>query len=313
MNDMFSVIIPTYNNAGGIAAAISSVLNQSLADFEVIVVDDGSTDKTGDIVRSFNDRRIKYFKLEKNSGVHVARNLGLEKAGGQRIVFLDSDDELFPLCLEEFSKIVSQYPNAGFCIAPYLTNTDELTCLTLEESGFVRYEDLLCQRLSRRIKPGVVSLDVRLAKSKKFVAQNMDFIYYRYIMRSTDNYYLVKPLGRYNLSHDPNALHVNRKVPNISRSIMRGVALDDFLKDFKKDYLKYCPASYSRCAYGAAVGLILQGHYVAGFSRSKDALRYGPFKLKYLALFLLSALPVLSTMTLKFSFRLKKLWHVRKF
>lgn len=309
---MFSVIIPTYNNASGITAAISSVLNQSRNDFEVIVVDDGSTDNTEEVVYSLNDNRIKYFKLEKNRGVHVARNLGLEQASGQRIVFLDSDDELFLSCLEEFYKVASQYPSTGFCIAPYLTNTNELTCLTLKESGFVKYEDLLCERLSRRIKPGIVSLDASLAKSRKFVAQNLDFIYYRYIMKSTDNYYLAKPLGRYNLNHDLNALHVNRKVPNISRSILRGVALNEFLKDFKSDYLKHCPASYSRCAYGAGVGLVLQGHYVAGFTRSKEAFRYGPFKLKYLALFLLSTLPVLSTLALKLGFRLKKLWYARR-
>ena len=86
-----SVIIPTYNRRETVVRAIDSVTAQTESDVEVIVVDDGSTDSTGDIIRGMSDERIRYV-FRPNGGPAAARNLGLAKAGGQYIAFLDSDD-----------------------------------------------------------------------------------------------------------------------------------------------------------------------------------------------------------------------------
>lgn len=88
---LVSVIIPTYNKAQYLKKAVESVLNQTYKKIEVIVIDDGSTDNTAEIVKSFNDPRIIYFWKE-NKGPAVARNTGIKKAKGKYIVFLDSDD-----------------------------------------------------------------------------------------------------------------------------------------------------------------------------------------------------------------------------
>ncbi|MBU4480618.1 glycosyltransferase family 2 protein, partial [Patescibacteria group bacterium] len=90
-----SVIIPTYNRAHLIDRSIQSVLNQTYQDFELIVVDDGSTDNTEDIIRQFQekDKRIKYIKHDKNKGGSAARNSGIKMSCGDYIAFLDSDDE----------------------------------------------------------------------------------------------------------------------------------------------------------------------------------------------------------------------------
>ncbi|MZH46359.1 MAG: glycosyltransferase [Nitrospinae bacterium] len=85
-----SVIIPTFNRGYCIAESIQSVLDQSYRDFELIVVDDGSTDNTTEVVCQFP--KIKHIKLEENRGVSYARNIGLEQAEGEWIAFLDSDD-----------------------------------------------------------------------------------------------------------------------------------------------------------------------------------------------------------------------------
>ena len=94
-----SVIIPTYNRAASLLRAINSVLGQSFKDFELIVVDDGSTDDTASIISDFSS--IIYLKQE-NKGVSSARNLGIANANGQYVAFLDSDDEWLP------SKLSSQ-------------------------------------------------------------------------------------------------------------------------------------------------------------------------------------------------------------
>ena len=86
-----SVIIPTYNRAEYLSQALKSVFDQSLSPFEVIVIDDGSTDNTPEVVRAF-EPGIRYFRHDHNRGVSAARNLGLEVARGEVIAWLDADD-----------------------------------------------------------------------------------------------------------------------------------------------------------------------------------------------------------------------------
>ncbi len=87
----FTVVIPTYNRAGFIADTLQSVFAQTYSSFEVLVVDDGSTDETEAVVGSLNDRRLHYWKKE-NAERGAARNYGIQRAKGQYITFLDSDD-----------------------------------------------------------------------------------------------------------------------------------------------------------------------------------------------------------------------------
>lgn len=92
IKDMVSVVIPTYNRAGTMARAIKGILEQTYENIELLIVDDGSTDKTEEIVNGFKDKRIRYIKLEKNGGACAARNIGISKAQGQYIMLQDSDD-----------------------------------------------------------------------------------------------------------------------------------------------------------------------------------------------------------------------------
>jgi len=91
----FSVIIPVYNRAGPLREAIASVLAQSFQDFEIVVVDDGSTDDPKSVVEKFADPRIRYFR-QPNGGGGAARNRGLDEAEGVFVAFLDSDDLFLP-------------------------------------------------------------------------------------------------------------------------------------------------------------------------------------------------------------------------
>lgn len=91
MEPFFSVIVPTYNRAERLVGALESVFSQSYTNFEVIVVDDGSTDDTETIIKNMADQRLRYFK-KKNEERSVARNFGIKQAKGKYINFLDSDD-----------------------------------------------------------------------------------------------------------------------------------------------------------------------------------------------------------------------------
>lgn len=107
MNPLISVIIPSFNRAGIIERAIKSVLAQDYENWELILIDDGSTDETGKIVLPYlNDPRISYFS-QANAGVSSARNHGARVARGEWLIFLDSDDELTADALSQFYGAVS--------------------------------------------------------------------------------------------------------------------------------------------------------------------------------------------------------------
>lgn len=108
----FSIIIPTFNRSWCIERAIKSVLQQEFQDWEMIIIDDGSTDDTKNITKKYlSDSRIKYFYKE-NGGVGSARNLGIENANGEIIMFLDSDDEFVSGALTLIFSAISKYKDA---------------------------------------------------------------------------------------------------------------------------------------------------------------------------------------------------------
>ena len=116
-NPTVSVIIPTYNRAHIVGRAIQSVLDQTYQDFELIIVDDGSTDNTKDIIKEFQeqDKRVKYIKHEKNRGGSAARNTGIKNSSGYFLSFLDSDDQWLPNKLESEVKILNNNKNCIIC------------------------------------------------------------------------------------------------------------------------------------------------------------------------------------------------------
>lgn len=109
-----SVIVPVYNTAKYISKCLNSIMNQTMEDFEVIVVNDGSTDSSEEIIEEFaqqnNDERIRYFKKE-NGGLSDARNFGVQKAVGDYLCFVDSDDYIQINLFEKLEKFLAQEPD----------------------------------------------------------------------------------------------------------------------------------------------------------------------------------------------------------
>ena len=116
-NPKVSVIMPTYNRARFIKDAIKSVLNQSFKDFELIIINDGSTDATEKIILKFKDPRIIYIKKKKNKGLPSARNLGISRARGRYISYLDDDDIYYPRHLKRLSDFLDTHPGIGLVYA----------------------------------------------------------------------------------------------------------------------------------------------------------------------------------------------------
>ena len=103
-----SVIIPMYNKEKNIARTIDSVLAQDYPWWELVVVDDGSSDGSVSVVERYEDARIRLFRKE-NGGVSAARNYGVQKATGEYVVYLDADDSLMPSCLLTLLDVLKKY------------------------------------------------------------------------------------------------------------------------------------------------------------------------------------------------------------
>jgi len=116
ISPQISIIMPTYNRAQLIAESVDSIRNQTFTNWELIIVDDGSDDDTENIVREFKDERIQFYKAGRTGIGGKIKNIGLQKASGELVAFIDSDDLWADTKLEKQMEALKQYPAAGFCI-----------------------------------------------------------------------------------------------------------------------------------------------------------------------------------------------------
>jgi teichuronic acid biosynthesis glycosyltransferase TuaG len=138
--------MPMFNSEAYISESINSVINQSYTNWELLLVDDGSTDKTVDIIKEFikRDNRIKFYALKLNSGPAVARNIGIKEAKGKYLTFLDADDVWFNNFIESSIETIKN-TKVPFVFSSYKRSDETLNCIY---SDFivpqkVSYEDIL--------------------------------------------------------------------------------------------------------------------------------------------------------------------------
>lgn len=120
---MISIIIPNYNRAGMLSHTLQSTINQSYIDWEVLIIDDGSTDGSFEKIKPLIDKEHRIKWINRNlppKGASTCRNIGLKYAQGKYIIFLDSDDILAPHCLEQRAQIMDNNPELDFAVFPML-------------------------------------------------------------------------------------------------------------------------------------------------------------------------------------------------
>ena len=142
----FSIIVPLYNKAPYVRRTLESITAQTFRDYEVIVVDDGSTDNSADIVRELVNGKWKLvndqFRLisQPNAGVAAARNNGVAKSKGEYVCFLDADDWWEPTWLEEMDQLIREYPDAGLYATNYVYYKPGKTHVALKlQRGYMNY------------------------------------------------------------------------------------------------------------------------------------------------------------------------------
>jgi glycosyltransferase involved in cell wall biosynthesis len=168
-----SVVIPTYNRADYILESIESVFSQTFTDYEIIIVDDGSTDDTWEILQPLIDNGKVLYIYQENSNKSAARNLGITKSSGKYIAFLDSDDVFLPTKLEKQVSYLDQNPEVGFVHSWYSKFDDEGNHLGIRDtsrySGWVYPKILLswsvlmalpCMMVKREVMSEVGNFDI---------------------------------------------------------------------------------------------------------------------------------------------------------
>ena len=204
---LVSVIMPSWNTGRFIAESITSVINQTYTNWELIIVDDCSTDNTDEIVSSFSDERIRYFKNEKNCGAALTRNRAMREAKGEWIAFLDSDDLWEP---EKLSKQLAFMKDNGYVFSyhEYVKIDEESEPLNIYVSG---PEVVTKRKMYNYGYPGCLtfmySAKVMGLIQIKDIRKNNDYAILLQLCKKADCYLLKENLARYrirkkSISHD---------------------------------------------------------------------------------------------------------------
>ncbi len=213
----FSVIIPLYNKAPYVGKALQSVLDQSFTDYEIIVVDDGSTDESARVAEAvLSDAAVDYQLVRQaNAGVSTARNNGVTLSKGDYLCFLDADDWWAPSFLTEMSALIDEYPDAGIYGTGYIivneskhkTRVAPIGVVPGFEKGYIHY----CQVYAKTLTMPLTSISVALPRvvfdeMKGFptgIKLGEDFLLWIQIALKYPVAFLNKSLAYYNQDADP--------------------------------------------------------------------------------------------------------------
>ncbi len=165
----FSIIVPTRNRANLLKECLESIVNQVFESWELIVVDDGSTDNTKDIVYAFTDSRIRYF-YQKHGERSKARNLGLSKIKGQNVCFVDDDDTVSKNYLSDFNEAYKQHSNKAILRTNFIrVNEDGIKTGVMYDSK--KHKNAINYLLNNMCGMGCVCFPSEIVKNLKFPEQ----------------------------------------------------------------------------------------------------------------------------------------------
>ncbi|QPM67313.1 glycosyltransferase family 2 protein [Atribacter laminatus] len=274
-----SVIIPTYNRAHLIDRAIQSVLNQTYQDFELIIVDDGSSDNTEEVVKKIQDNRIYYYKHDKNKGGSAARNTGISLAKGEYIAFLDSDDLWYQDYLSrQVSTIELSLPDVGMvCCGIKQINQDFYKELKPSIIGF-QFSDHL-KRASGICTSAFVVRRSAFDEIGGFDNELKSFQDFEFLLRISSKYkvnYIDDILIEYRLQDDSISINMELKAQGLQCIVNR------YMNDICRLGLTH------KYMFKLGQYYVMSGQRMTGFLCWRKALSYKPFYGKIWKHFLIS-------------------------
>ena len=273
---LFSIMTATYNRAHLLPRAVNSVLNQTYQNFELIIVNDGSTDNTEDVCRSFSDHRIKYHKQTPNRGMLAAMNKALDLATGDYVAMLGDDDELVPQAMEtalaEFHRLSSQdIKILWFNSIDFERRQRSGRGLTQAED-YVRYEDILCDRVSGDFWQ-VVKRDI-IRDEDRFDGRLWcgEIVWWLKLHRKCQAYYVPKVLLVCHREHGAERIsNLQTMLNHLPQLILTNKAL---LEQFGEEQRSLCPRAYGRRLAILGAYQIMNGEKAEGRRACRESFKY---------------------------------------
>jgi glycosyltransferase involved in cell wall biosynthesis len=272
---LFTIVVATYNRSHLLLKTVDSVLRQTCGDFELIIVDDASTDDTEAICRSFRDERIVCHRQAVNQGPLAARNRGFDLATGQYIAMLDDDDEIVPAALEIALNKFTELKSRGIRILWFESIDVEEKKRSghgMTEGRIVRYNDLLCGRIGgdfwqvvqRDLIGDKVRFDERL--------WGLEIVLWLRLHRESDAYHVPEVLLLKRRHHGAERMCQHQSIlKHLPRLIL---SYEVLLEQYGEEQKHSCPK-----AYGRQLGIlgrlqVLNGQKTEGRRALRMSLRY---------------------------------------
>lgn len=303
---MFSVVIPLYNKEKYINRAINSILEQSFQNFEIIIVDDGSTDSSMDEVKKFDDPRI-HLIAQKNAGVSAARNKGIEEAKNEYIAFLDADDEWLPDYLKLQYEMIKKFSECDLFATSYFVNRQgvttepKLSSMPFEKEGIIDYFCIAYQSDPPVWTSAVIVRKDALQSIGGFsvgITSGEDLVTWAKLATKGKVAYLKQPQSIYYVDEEP---WEEGRLPDEDDFVGK-----ELIKLWKVEQQDLCLKKYIAYWYKIRSAMYLRHKKrLNAMQESLKALSYDPFTMKNYRYVLLSLLPD-SFIRLLFKYKVEK-------
>lgn len=290
MSPKISVMLLTYNREKLLPRAIKSVLNQTFSDFELVIVNNASTDNTDQVIQGFlSDPRIVYKKHEKNIGPFGGLNTCLDNVTGDYVLNLADDDELVPDALEAISQGFGKFAPKGVKIL-YFDSIDaevrQYSGSGIKKEGYVPYEDYLCNRFTG---------DYQVVMAREAIGSNrfdqnawggMTTTYGLRCHRGNKAYYIPKIIAKLYRQHGES--RISRAETTLLNHIPKIVfTMKSFLQEFGAEIMAACPKNYGERLASLGFYQILNGETKEGRANIRTSLAFR-FSLFHFFFYLLS-------------------------
>ena len=219
-----SIILPTYNGSKYIRQSIDSCLNQTYKNLELIIVDDGSSDKTPGIIKSYKDKRIKYIRHKKNKGLPFALNTGFANATGEYLTWTSDDNQYLPEAIEKMLSYLNSDKKIDFVYADYfnyISETGEKLLVKMKDSNILVKENVIgpCFLYSRTVYKNIGDYN-----AKYFLVEDYE--------------YWIRVYKKYSLVHCPYPLYVYRShSKSLTNNSYWEVILFDSILKYQKSFI----------------------------------------------------------------------------
>lgn len=284
---LISVILTTYNRAHLLMNSVNSVLNNSYLNFELIIIDDASTDNTEDIANLIDDKRVKYYKFSINKGVLAARNQGFNICQGRYVLLLDDDDELVKNALEvvidEFQKIENSQIDIIWFDCMDFESSRNSGYMPLKNNGIVSFDDYVCGEIYGDFWLAFKNTALDGMRFNENLRAHESLLWLK-IHRNNNARYVKKVLCLKHREHGERLCDLNQRIKQIPQTT---IALAEFINEFGEDVKKLCPKLYGQKLSYLGLHFFLINKFNDGRQNIIKSFYY-KFSIKYVCLYFLS-------------------------